>query len=492
MPGTANGDWYEEGCGCLSCSNARERQERARHWQELSQREQRARRERARLEGSFLAAQLLPEWVVPVDDDVSVPERTWLVEDQDETPVPNPDTVVICGFCYRDAVAETNGQPRCTRHVGMETCLYCGGLHYTQRGEEPCVLCNVCPTGRREGYHQGPVCCAPVPEGMVHCESCNGLHESPVCGARDVSYPDRCWRCTSCETLRRTYDQRSRFRSYSLDDAPVGTGRIFNYSFTPQPLVFRGDGPFYYGMELELEVNDLRTNVSDAAELATESLGQLGYLKEDGSIDYGFEIVSTPMSYQFFTENYPWDMLSQLREQGCRTNRGTGIHVHVSKAGFTPAHAYKWMKFWYRNQGPLEVFARRGGSRWAEFSQDERHRVKHYCKGDMRTGPRGQSNYYGPIRYSAINVLPPNTYEVRVFRSSLSPRVARATLGLVAATVDYTRDITPRDITQHGAWDWGQFTKWVRKQGGKYPDLLAEMTRATQRLEQQQQSTSIR
>lgn len=357
-------------------------------------------------------------------------------------------------------------------------CEQCGDMYNAQDGHE-CVQCEHC-----NAWHTEPVCHGVVPDEatLIFCGRCNGMHAWPDCGDRPVCSRRNGYMCRYCDQLVSALNVRRR-RNGPLDDYDDDRGgysllnrratTVFNYSFLPNPLVFRGEGPLYLGMELETEVNDLRANVSDAAEIANEHLGEIGYLKEDGSIDYGFEIVTTPMSYPYFLEHFPFDMLTKLQEIGCRTTRGTGIHVHVSKAAFTPVHAYKWLKFWHRNREQVEAFARRDSAQWAQFSRDDRRRVKFYCKGQYNRNDEGRT--YGPPRYSAINVLPPYTYEVRVFRSSLSPRRVRATLGLVAASVAYTRELTPAAISA-GGWDWAALTKWVRRQSGTYPDLFRELS----------------
>lgn len=92
-------------------------------------------------------------------------------------------------------------------------------------------------------------------------------------------------------------------------------------SFKPVPMM-HGEGPLYLGMELELEVGE--GGRGDCAYLADGWLADLGYLKEDGSLDDGFEIVTQPMSFTWAMENFPWRMLRDLRDCGCWTPDNTG------------------------------------------------------------------------------------------------------------------------------------------------------------------------
>src|SRR5882757_7083380 len=60
----------------------------------------------------------------------------------------------------------------------------------------------------------------------------------------------------------------------------------------------------------------------------------------------------------------------------------TGLHVHVSRAGFDSAcHVFKWMKFIYRNRERVTRLARRSSTQWAAFTDEDRRAVKHFAKG---------------------------------------------------------------------------------------------------------------
>jgi hypothetical protein len=232
-----------------------------------------------------------------------------------------------------------------------------------------------------------------------------------------------------------------------------GDGAIHDYCYKPCP-VFHGQGPLFLG--LELEVATPPDNRSDCARTATSWLGSLGYLKSDSSIDHGFEIVTHPMSYRWAIERFPWPMLPALTEDGAEVTRQTGLHVHLSRAGFDgPCHAYRWMKFVYRNQAAVTTLARRSSSQWAQFSDEPRRAVKEHAKGAL--------GYY---RYWAINASNADTFELRVFASSLQPVEVQAALGFAAASVEYTRDLTVPAIVRDDGWSWPAFTAWLADRPG--------------------------
>jgi hypothetical protein len=108
------------------------------------------------------------------------------------------------------------------------------------------------------------------------------------------------------------------------------------------------------------------------------------------------------------------------------------------------------MKFIHRNERHVTLIARRSSQEWAAFTDDDRAAVKEYAKGAS-----------GVSRYRAINTLNPETYELRVFASSLDPGEVRAALALTAASVEYTRELTIHHITRSAGWSWPAFIDWV-------------------------------
>lgn len=150
------------------------------------------------------------------------------------------------------------------------------------------------------------------------------------------------------------------------------------YSFTPDPLIFYGGieaelGVPFYGMEIEITCDSYDT-MRWAREAFNKGRGtdELVYLKQDGSVN-GFEAVTHPMTYPWALENFPWDVLPELKTKGCTIRPAdNGIHVHVSRTGFdSDAHTLRWFKLLYRNQSDVLRVARRE-TRWARFSADHR------------------------------------------------------------------------------------------------------------------------
>lgn len=305
-----------------------------------------------------------------------------------------------------------------------------------------------------DGISVCPVC---VEEYFTGCDLCDNYSSRPASTQDGMDVCASCvrhsyWECSGCDELVAVGDE-----CCSCEDR---CDLIHSYEYKPPP-VFHGDGNVYLGLELETSVD--YGDLDECAYVADHALGELGYLKNDCSIDHGFEIVTHPMSYRWAMDHFPWHMLRALKDSGCEPTSQTGMHVHISRAAFdSPCHAYRWMKFLHRNSRHVTRLARRVSPEWASFDSFSRVHAKEYAKG-----AKG-------MRYTAINTQNDATFELRVFASSLTVQEVKAALGLADASVEYTRELTVSDITRHGGWDWDSFVRWLTART-EYSPLAQEL-----------------
>lgn len=289
---------------------------------------------------------------------------------------------------------------------------------------------------------------------------------------------------------------------YDDDECSDGVG-INYYSFKPAPEFFGGtDSPYHIGFELEIGTNNLNaTRIYNycANKRLTSGHERLFYCKEDGSVD-GFEIVSHPMTPEFF-RSVDWeDFFDMLRIEygepyGKEENHGHGLHVHVSRTAFPRRSTMaRWLYLLNRNQEPVQRVSRRD-SDWARFlafpvtmTLDSnvdatlyyatRDRLAKKLYPDMDTDEAAYHVHRGAIyqemrkRYQwnmrgcfashsdATNLLPSETVEVRVGRSTRKACDLLASVGLVTASVDYVRSMQPWNATKQ-ATQWETFTEWT-------------------------------
>ena len=323
-------------------------------------------------------------------------------------------------------------------------CPGCDGWYRDGSSCRDCVVCDRCratvpETQTVETVRGATICGTCRQQWYWRCQVCLGWNRDGAGCGNGCCDPDSC----DCDDCR------------DDDDLVDFGGLVHDYGYKPRP-IFHGAGPLYLGPEIEIETPVYGER--RCAQLARAHLGRLGYLKTDSSIGTGFEIVTHPMSYAWAMANFPWRMLTRLRQAGCAATANTGIHVHVSRAGFTsPCHAYRWMKFIYRNQPQVTTVARRSSTQWAAFTDDDRKAVKHYAKGACGA------------RYRAINTNNADTFELRIFASSLDPREVQAALAFAAASVEYTRDLTVDTIANRGGWAWPAFVTWLAERPAYRP-----------------------
>lgn len=245
---------------------------------------------------------------------------------------------------------------------------------------------------------------------------------------------------------------------------------IHSYSYRPRPMFWPTRFEHYYlGIELEVEVVGNESRHECASEVL-RVLEDRAYLKEDGSLSNGFEIVTHPHTLYEYQTAVNWEFLKQLSGMGVRSwNRNScGLHVHVSRTAFnqgtyaaTEAHQVRFNKLIYDNQRQVERLAGRKNNHYASFN-DKGKVVPKVKYGTQSSG-----------RYSAVNMEPENTIEVRVFKGSLRKERVLSGIEFVAAAVEYTRNLK----IQHKAapFAWARFVHYVTANSDTYPNLFIIM-----------------
>lgn len=342
------------------------------------------------------------------------------------------DDMLLCQDCHDNLVADCAdcgeaGTREDMRHIDQHghVCDSCSEDWYT---------CETCDCDVQADYTHSS------PSGETMCESC--YHDN-------VSY------CEHCED------------DYWLHDGPQcdcesesDQATIHGYNYKPDP-VFFGNVPngAFLGLELELECGSGRH--SDMAELVRERLGDYGYLKSDGSLRNGFEIVTHPASVAEHGARFPWSTLGELVSSGARSwDAGTcGMHVHVSRRTFTGAHLGRFLWLFYNNVDEWQKIAGRDSQQWAPYDDNTRCRIGKIAKRCHRPS----------TRYTAVNLTNTDTVEVRIFRGTLRTDTITGYISAVAAAVEYTRHASAVAVSRNG---FAGFRLWAETQGETYRPFL--------------------
>ena len=111
---------------------------------------------------------------------------------------------------------------------------------------------------------------------------------------------------------------------------------IHEYSYTPD-LVFHGKGLRHFGVELEIDGGGTdRYNAEKLLNIANADAENL-YIKTDGSLDDGLELVTHPMTLEYHLNEMPWAaVLRKAQEMDYLSHAaGTcGLYVHISRLAF--------------------------------------------------------------------------------------------------------------------------------------------------------------
>lgn len=373
-----------------------------------------------------------------------------------------------------------------------------------------CVItCDRCSTmystNDPYNYVDGDIWCESCTENRAYfCESCEEYNSQGSTYIHDrgqnwcESCTNDCYYCDDCDVWN-----EDGCDTCVMDDE--GNRIIHDYSYRPDAIFHSTDKNerLFFGIEIEVESRD-SMNESSSHAYQLEAL-DLAYLKHDGSLSNGFEIVTHPMSHGFFKNEATelWSILEDLRsKEGMRVKswdtRTCGLHIHISRTGFNNgAHMHRFLNLVYSNQEFYETLAGRSSEQWAKFSdimrkdymRDKNDNVIKDEQGytkivTTRTFKHKLSHGHGSDRYSAVNTLNRETLEMRIFRGSVNGETIKAQLDLAHASVEYTRNMTVQDILQ-GALSADNFMWYIFQNEELYPQLSARIDKLVVRLTEQ-------
>lgn len=230
---------------------------------------------------------------------------------------------------------------------------------------------------------------------------------------------------------------------------------IHEYSYTPD-LVFHGKGLRHFGVELEIDGGGTdRYNAEKLLNIANDDAENL-YIKTDGSLDEGLELVTHPMTLTYRLNEMPWAaVLHKAQEMDYLSHAaGTcGLHVHISRLAFGCTYEqqeasiarllYFVEKFWAellrfsrRTQSQMNRWAARYGMKLTPT--DQMSHAKNSCAG----------------RYTAVNLTNSDTVEIRMFRGTLKPNTLKATLEMVNHLVEVAVSLSDSEVQDMSWFDF--------------------------------------
>jgi hypothetical protein len=331
---------------------------------------------------------------------------------------------VYCSHCgvligEDEEFGEVNGEIVCNDCVERytSTCDRCGETIWTDDsyGDEYTTLCSHC-------YHNH----------YTRCTCCDALlHEDDSYHLDGYDYCSECY-----------HDEVDKNRS------------IHDYGYKPEP-IFYGDSKRYFGIELEIDgAGKDSDNADDLLKIANKENEHI-YIKGDGSLDDGIEIVTHPMSLAYHKQ-FCWDkIMHKAISMGYRSHQTStcGLHIHVNRncfgenrdsqdevisriLYFVEHHWNEMLKFSRRSEYSINRWAARYG-----YEKSGRDILEKAKKGNLG-------------RYAAVNLMNYSTIEFRLFRGTLKYNTLIAALELVNAICDLAINLTDEGIAN---MSWSEF-----------------------------------
>ena len=204
-----------------------------------------------------------------------------------------------------------------------------------------------------------------------------------------------------------------------------------------------------FGVELEIDGAGEDREHAETLLCIANANGERMYIKHDGSLDDGLELVTHPMSLTEHLHHFPWEALcKKAAALGYLSHRATtcGLHIHVSRRAFGETerqqdaaiarilyffekHWEELLKFSRRTQRQLERWAARYG----------------YKEQPMEILDYAKKGYHGG-RYTCVNLQNSDTVEFRMFRGTLKANTLLATLELVDRICDVAINLSDEEL----------------------------------------------
>lgn len=221
---------------------------------------------------------------------------------------------------------------------------------------------------------------------------------------------------------------------------------IHPYHYKPDPIFF-GEGKRFFGVELEVDEGG---EEDDAAIKLLDITDDRMYIKHDGSLDEGFEMVTHPMTLDYHRHHFPWKEVTQKAiSLGYRSHQTDtcGLHIHVNRGSLGDTDE--------QQEGTIARILYFVEEHWNElvrFSRRTSYQLDHWASRYGRKDSPKELLYdikkegYG--RYACVNLKNYATIEFRIFRGTLRRQTIIAALQLVDEICRAAISMSDEDIKE--------------------------------------------
>lgn len=206
------------------------------------------------------------------------------------------------------------------------------------------------------------------------------------------------------------------------------------------------------GVELEVDQNGDEYN-EELAEALQEIAGEALYFEHDGSLNYGFEIITQPHTVEAFYAIDWARILKACVDHGFKSHdAGTcGLHIHISremlgstkqKQDLALAKLIQFYEIYWHDILKLSRRSEAQADRWASS----------YCTSDDKQALEIAKNRGALGRYRAINNCNDKTVEFRLCRGTLKLESFMAWVDFTLTIVKNAKRIKWRDVKKSTLW----------------------------------------
>ena len=314
------------------------------------------------------------------------------------------DGDTLCADCYENLLGEE-----------IEICDICGCAHFFDNDrmiyiqEEEQLICDECA---ERHYFQ--------------CSDCGTWTKEPLL-TTDGDYI-----CNKC------------FETGDYYICGDNEEYIHKYGYSPCIMFNEGNelnscpkkGERYFGLEIETECTGDITEVIENENYY--------WATNDSSIQClnggcAAEIVTQPTTFKAW-QNYS-DTFFDALENNCVTNNSCGLHIHVNRNSVSDETIEKAMLFISKHYEKIAIFADRLMCNICSYAENNLEYYKDFypnsksVKEEINIIKRGKDDVRH--KYLAINTLHKNTYEFRIFNSTVDKNKILAYIEFVDALLEY-------------------------------------------------------
>ena len=220
------------------------------------------------------------------------------------------------------------------------------------------------------------------------------------------------------------------------------------YNYVPDKFYFNclknNTDNLYLGVELEIDKGGKN---DDVAKFIKDFLGKHScYIKHDGSLENGMEIVTHPSTLDFHKSLSYKSLFEDLSKKGYKSHDTVtcGYHIHVNRNFFgenpttQDLNITKILYLLEKHWDKVKIIARRDSNGYSKRF----HMKENDSMFDLLVKAKGEYS----SKYNMINLQHPNTIEFRMFKGTLKYETFIATMEFVHNLVHLCKEIQLEDI----------------------------------------------